>query len=98
MKAMALRPVDRYATAQGLVDDVKHWLADEPVSAWPEPWTVKARRWVGRNRTKVTAVAAALLVGLFSLATATTLLAQANEVIQGKNTELTAANAIIQAK
>src|SRR5205085_1200733 len=82
----------RYASPQALVDDLKHWLADEPVGAWPEPWTVKARRWVGRNRTLVTAAAAALLVGIVSLAVANVLLAQANEVIQGKNDELTRAN------
>ena len=34
---MALRPEDRYASARALAEDVEHWLADEPVSAWREP-------------------------------------------------------------
>ena len=31
MKAMALRPEDRYATPKALADDVERWMADEPV-------------------------------------------------------------------
>ena len=50
-KAMALQPGDRYDSAAALAGDVEHWLADEPVSAWREPWGVRARRWVGRHRT-----------------------------------------------
>jgi serine/threonine-protein kinase len=67
MKAMALKPDDRYADARLLADDVEHWLADEPVSAWPEPWTVKARRWISRNRLKVTAMASAVVVAAIGL-------------------------------
>ena len=37
LKAMALRPEDRYASARALADDVEHWLADEPVAAYREP-------------------------------------------------------------
>src|SRR5262245_7105135 len=47
LKAMALRPGDRYASAGALAGDVEHWLADEPVRAWPEPWVRRARRWLG---------------------------------------------------
>ena len=43
--------------------EIEHWLADEPVEAWAEPWTVKGRRWVGKHRTLVTAAAVALVVG-----------------------------------
>jgi tetratricopeptide (TPR) repeat protein len=64
LKAMALAPAHRYVRPRQLADDLEHWLADEPVSAWPEPWRVKTRRWVGRHRTPVTAAAAALVVAL----------------------------------
>ena len=37
-----------------MANDLEHWLADRPVSAWPEPWSVRIRRWVGRHRTLVT--------------------------------------------
>jgi serine/threonine-protein kinase len=78
-KAMALKPEDRYVTPRALADDIEHWLADEPVTAWPEPWTVKARRWLGRHRTLSTAVAAGVAVALVGFAIATALLTAANE-------------------
>jgi tetratricopeptide (TPR) repeat protein/tRNA A-37 threonylcarbamoyl transferase component Bud32 len=69
LKAMALRPADRYASARLLAEDIEHWLADEPVSAWREPWTVRTRRWLVRHRTLVTATAAAVLVAAIGLTT-----------------------------
>ncbi len=38
LKAMALQPRERYASARALADDLEHWLADEPVTAHAEPW------------------------------------------------------------
>jgi serine/threonine-protein kinase len=77
LKAMALQPEDRYPSARALASEVEHWLADEPVAAYPEPWAARARRWVGCHRTLVTSAAAALIVAAVSLATATTLLTRA---------------------
>jgi serine/threonine-protein kinase len=78
---MAVRREDRYATALELAEDVKRWLADEPVTAWREPIGLRARRWMRRHRTLGTSMAAVLLVSLFGLAGFTTVLA-------GKNREL----------
>ena len=64
LKAMALKPEDRYASPRALADDIERWLADEPVTAWREPLARRARRWARRNRTAVTAAAAAVLVAL----------------------------------
>ena len=64
LKAMAYRPDDRFASPQILAHDLELWLADEPVTAWPEPRWVKLRRWVNRNRTIVSSAAAGLLVAL----------------------------------
>ncbi len=52
-KAMALNPADRYVSAQALAEEIKHWLADEPVTAYPEGASLKLGRWVRRNREKV---------------------------------------------
>jgi serine/threonine protein kinase len=38
LKAMALRPAERYPSARSLADDVERWLMDEPVTAYREPW------------------------------------------------------------
>src|SRR5262249_61431614 len=61
-KALAHRPEDRYATATALAEDLEHWLADEPVGAYREPWPVRAGRWARRHRTLLTTPAAVLLV------------------------------------
>ena len=53
LKALAPQPEDRYPTALALAEDVEHWLADEPVTAWREPLRDRARRWARRNRTAV---------------------------------------------
>ena len=42
LKAMALEPERSLCLAAALADDIEHWLADEPVGAWPEPFSVKA--------------------------------------------------------
>jgi tetratricopeptide (TPR) repeat protein/serine/threonine protein kinase len=66
LKAMALRPADRYAAPKHLADDLEQWLADEPVGAWPEPWTVKTGRWMRRHKPLVSAAAAAMIVLLLA--------------------------------
>jgi serine/threonine protein kinase len=80
-KAMALNPKDRYPDCKALAHDVERWLADEPVSAWREPLTLRARRWMRRRQTLVTSTAAVLVFSLLSLACFATVLA-------GKNREL----------
>jgi serine/threonine-protein kinase len=79
LKALALRPQDRYGTALALAAEVEHWLADEPVSAYRERWGERAGRWMRRHRTKVTAAVVALAVAVATLTTATGLLLAANE-------------------
>jgi eukaryotic-like serine/threonine-protein kinase len=67
LKAMAIRPENRYPTAQALAADVESWMADEPVSAWREPWYIRARRWMRRHRTLVTACSSAAGVAFVCL-------------------------------
>jgi serine/threonine protein kinase len=73
-KAMALRPADRYATALDVAADIEHWLADEPVAAYPEPWHARGRRWLRHHRTLATSAAAALVIAVVALGGATVLL------------------------
>ncbi|HEX3151299.1 MAG TPA: protein kinase [Gemmataceae bacterium] len=84
-KAMAFSPSERYESARSLADDVERWLADEPVLAWPEPLSVRARRWVKRHRTLVTSTTAVMFVALI-------LLAVTGYRLDRKNGELSAAN------
>jgi hypothetical protein len=94
LKALARRPADRYPSAQGLAADVARWLADEPLSAWPEPWRVQARRWGRRHRALVTAALAAgavtlvgLVVGLVLVGAAAEEQAMARKVAEDKGEE-----------
>lgn len=79
LKAMALKPENRYATSQLLADDIEHWLADEPVAAYREPWHLRAGRWLRRHKTLATGVGASVLVAAVGLGIATVLLTAANE-------------------
>jgi eukaryotic-like serine/threonine-protein kinase len=67
VKAMSLKPADRYAAAQGLAVDVEHWLADEPVGAWAEPASVRVKRWARRHSRLTASLAATLVVGAVAL-------------------------------
>jgi hypothetical protein len=51
---MALKSRDRYPTPRALAEDIERWMADEPVTAWREPLSRRARRWMRRRRTAVT--------------------------------------------
>jgi serine/threonine protein kinase/tetratricopeptide (TPR) repeat protein len=67
LKAMALRPEDRYASAPALADDLQHWLADEPVSCYREPWPARLARWGRRHRPAVAGIASLVLTGMVAL-------------------------------
>jgi serine/threonine-protein kinase len=77
--ALALKPADRYGSAMELAADVDRWLADDPVTAWREPWRLRAARWARRHKVIVASAAAAGVVLLVSLGVATTLLGAAND-------------------
>ena len=79
LKAMALRPEDRYDSPRSLAEDIERWLADEPVTAYREPLGRRLRRWGRRHRTAVTGVAAAVTVTLVSLTLGVIMLSAARE-------------------
>ena len=61
LKAMALEPAQRYDSVRELARDLEHWLADEPVAAYPEGRPERVGRWLRRHRTWTYAAAAALI-------------------------------------
>jgi WD40 repeat protein/tRNA A-37 threonylcarbamoyl transferase component Bud32 len=77
LKAMALEPGDRYPTPRALAEDLEHWLADEPVSAYPEPWAQRLGRWARRHRPLVTGAAALLVTAVVALSIGTALVESA---------------------
>ncbi len=79
---MATDPAQRYRTPRALADDVEHWLADEPVSAWREPLVRRLRRWGRRHRLVVTGLAATLLVAVAALAVGNLLVARQRNIAE----------------
>jgi WD40 repeat protein/tRNA A-37 threonylcarbamoyl transferase component Bud32 len=64
LKALAREPEGRYQSAADVAHEIQHWLADEPVAAYPEPLGARLRRWGRRRRTLVASAAALLLTAL----------------------------------
>jgi tetratricopeptide (TPR) repeat protein/tRNA A-37 threonylcarbamoyl transferase component Bud32 len=85
LKAMALRAEDRYSSCEALAADIERWMAGEPVSAWREPISRRARRWLWRNRTAAIGAAAALLAGLIGLAAVAVVQSQSNRDLRLAN-------------
>jgi WD40 repeat protein/serine/threonine protein kinase len=80
--AMQHDAADRYQAVTALSDDLKHWLADEPVSVYPEPWFKKAARWARNHKAAVTTAASITIVAVILLASATVFLSAANRRTQ----------------
>ena len=81
LEAVCLRAIrkeksDRYQTASELAQEVRRYLADEPVEAYPEPWGRRVQRWARRNRTKVAAAAALLVTATVALTVSTVLVSR----------------------
>jgi serine/threonine-protein kinase len=92
LKALAKSPDRRYDSAKALAADVERWMADEPVSAWPEPLRVRAGRWVRKHRTGVAAALAALSVAVVGLVGAAAVQAEARQRLAGANQKLEESN------
>ncbi len=85
LKAMALKPADRYSSPQLLADDIEHYLADEPVTAFPEPIAIRARRWMRHHPAIISTTAACVLLAVAGLS-------MFSAVVTGKNQQLADAN------
>jgi serine/threonine protein kinase len=64
MKAMALEPVDRYASPRELADDIERWVADERVEAYGEPLSARSLRWMRKHPVLVTSATVLLLFSI----------------------------------
>ncbi len=85
LRAIAKRPDDRYATAAELGHEIERWLDDLPVQSYPEPFSLRMKRWIRGHQALVATSSAIVLMstlglGLFSV------------VMSRNNAELDAAN------
>lgn len=79
LKAMAKNPAERYATAQQLADDLKRYLANEPILARRPSLADRAAKWARRHRPVVWAAAVLLVLATIGSTVSTLLIAQAYE-------------------
>ena len=77
LKAMALRPEDRYDSASEFAGEIDHWIADEPLVAYRERASERLSRWSRRHWAWVRVGVAVLVALLFVLAMATSVVHRA---------------------
>ena len=87
-KALKKDPSERYATAQAFSDDLRRYLADEPVTARADTLAYRARKLLRRRRGPVLTAAA---VALALLATSAVALWQAHRAGRERDQALLAA-------
>lgn len=75
LKAMAMKPEDRYQSARELKADVEQWLADEPVKAYREPATQRIWRWARQRKEWVVGTAVCSVIGIVTVAVGTVMVA-----------------------
>ncbi len=61
-KALKKRPEERYGSVAALAEDLRRYLAQEPILARPDSWTYQTGKFVRRNARSLAAAAAAVLV------------------------------------
>ena len=79
LKATAKEPQQRYASAQEMADDLRRFLADEPIRARRAGPVVRLKKWTKRHKA-VTAVVAATLVAAAIFGTVTAVQAHQRDV------------------
>src|SRR5262249_27107582 len=67
-KALKKIPAERYASVTALADDIRRYLAQEPVSARADTFSYRAAKFVRRNRLAVALASAAVMALLAGLA------------------------------
>jgi serine/threonine-protein kinase len=77
-KAVAAEVGDRYATVAALIADLQNWRAGRPVSALPDRFAYRTRKFVSRHLVTVvaTSLAVTMLVAATILATAASIRAE----------------------
>jgi tetratricopeptide (TPR) repeat protein/tRNA A-37 threonylcarbamoyl transferase component Bud32 len=94
LKAMAIKPSDRYASPREMADDIEHWLADQPVAAYREPLLARFNRWGRHHRALVTGGIALLCTAFVALSVSTALLGRAQLETDWQREEAVAAKKV----
>jgi serine/threonine-protein kinase len=63
-KALKKNPQERYVSVTSMADDLRRYLAHEPINARPDTFAYRATKFVRRNRTAVVLAGVAVLASL----------------------------------
>ena len=86
LKALAKSPSDRFGSATELADEIRRFLADEPVQSFREPLAARVGRWMRRHRMLVNSVAVLLITVLAAATVGLVLLGRKNREIADQRT------------
>jgi hypothetical protein len=96
LKSMARKPDERYRSALELASDLERFLADEPVTAFREPLTGRAGRWLRKHRALAGGVAAVASVTMIALVAGIVMVALYNGKLDAANAELRGLNTSLE--
>lgn len=88
LKAMARDPLRRYETPDELASDIERWLADEPVSAYAEPWSLRAARILRKNRAAAMTLSAVVATTVAALVVLNVVSQRKNAVIAAQKQDI----------
>ncbi len=90
-RAMSANPEDRYESPTLLAQDLKSWLADEPIAIVADPLSIRLRRWTRKHPKLTSGISAATAVSVLGLALGL-------GVVQYQNEQLAKANATAESR
>ncbi|MAA80392.1 MAG: hypothetical protein CL916_14145 [Deltaproteobacteria bacterium] len=61
-KSTSTEIFDRYDSVDELAEDIRRFLREDPVSAWPDPPIAKLKRWLYRHQTLAILIMAVLII------------------------------------
>jgi len=76
LKAMRAEPEDRYESAEAVGDEIRRWLADEPVEAFPDSRSDGVGRWARKHQSVVAGIGMFLIAAVVALGVGITLVKQ----------------------
>lgn len=91
-RAMAFDPNQRYKFPRELAEEVERFLADEPVAAYVEPWSHRAKRWVRKHQTATVTTAVVVVLSTIGLAGFSTVVSSKNSKLAELNQSLIDSN------
>jgi serine/threonine protein kinase/WD40 repeat protein len=102
-RAMSLDRVQRYPTATELADEVRRWIADEPVSADQAPRAERLARWARHHKPLVTGIVVLSIVLAMASAAIAVIWSERNSMkvrseLAEKKTELLTEKSKLEAK